>query len=97
MGGGGVVDGGKHVRFMPQYPTLPFCRGTARNFNPDAAGAGKICIAEVEEIVEAGTFRAEDIHLPGIFVDRIIVNPNPEKRIEVLAAHALTSIVLSLS
>mgnify|MGYP001061477442 FL=1 len=57
-------------------------KGTARNFNPDAAGAGKICIAEVEEIVEAGTFRAEDIHLPGIFVDRIIVNPNPEKRIE---------------
>ena len=69
-------------------------RGTARNFNPDAAGAGKICIAEVEEVVEAGTFDAADIHLPGIYVDRIIVNPNPEKRIEV---RSLLSLSLSLS
>ncbi len=57
-------------------------RKTARNFNPAAAMAGKICVAEVEELVEIGTLDPDHVHLPGIYVDRIVVNPNPEKRIE---------------
>ena len=55
---------------------------TARNFNPAAATAGKICIVEVERIVEVGELAPDDIHLPGIYVHRIVHNPNPEKRIE---------------
>jgi len=55
---------------------------TARNFNPDCAMAGKITVAEVEEVVEIGELDADDIHLPGIFVQRLIVNSRPEKRIE---------------
>ena len=57
-------------------------RKTARNFNPAAAMAGKICVAEVEELVEIGALDPDHVHLPGIYVDRIVVNPNPEKRIE---------------
>ena len=57
-------------------------RLTARNFNPAAATAGKICIVEVEEIVELGDIAPDDIHLPGIYVHRIVHNPTPEKRIE---------------
>ncbi len=60
---------------------LKFSR-TARNFNPDVAMAGKITIAEVEEVVDIGAIDPDDVHLPGIFVDRIIVVPSPEKRIE---------------
>ena len=55
---------------------------TARNFNPAAATAGKICIVEVEEIVEVGELAPDDIHLPGIYVQRIVLNATPEKRIE---------------
>lgn len=55
---------------------------TARNFNPAAAMAGKICIVEVERIVATGELAPDDIHLPGIYVHRIVHNPNPEKRIE---------------
>jgi len=57
-------------------------RGTARNFNVDAATAGKICIAEVEEIVEAGEIDPDDVHLPGVYVHRVIKGPSYEKRIE---------------
>ncbi len=57
-------------------------RLTARNFNPAAATAGKVCIVEVEEIVEVGAIAPDDIHLPGIYVHRIVHNPTPEKRIE---------------
>lgn len=57
-------------------------RLTARNFNPAAAMAGRICIAEVEEIVEMGELAPDDIHLPGIYVQRIVHNPSPAKRIE---------------
>ena len=57
-------------------------RLTARNFNPAAAMAGKVCIVEVEHIVETGELLPDDIHLPGIYVHRIVHNPNPEKRIE---------------
>lgn len=55
---------------------------TARNFNPDCAMAGKITVAEVEEVVEIGELDADDIHLPGIFVQRLIVNSRPERGIE---------------
>ncbi len=57
-------------------------RKTARNFNPLAAMAGEVCVVEVEEIVEAGELDPDQIHLPGIYVHRIVHNPNPEKRIE---------------
>ncbi|HLV29840.1 MAG TPA: 3-oxoacid CoA-transferase subunit A, partial [Burkholderiaceae bacterium] len=57
-------------------------RRTARNFNPNVAMAGKITVAEVEEIVDTGTFDPDSVHLPGIFVHRIVLNTNPEKRIE---------------
>ncbi|MFC5571475.1 CoA transferase subunit A [Lysobacter yangpyeongensis] len=57
-------------------------RKTARNFNPACAMAGKVCIAEVEEIVEVGAIDPDHVHLPGIYVDRIVHNPTPEKRIE---------------
>jgi len=57
-------------------------RLTARNFNPAAAMAGKLCIVEVEEVVEVGELAPDDIHLPGIYVHRIVLNANPEKRIE---------------
>lgn len=55
---------------------------TARNFNPMAAMAGQITIAEVEEIVENGELDPDAIHTPGIYVHRIVHNPTPEKRIE---------------
>ena len=55
---------------------------TARNFNPAAAMAGKICIVEVERIVATGEIAPDDVHLPGIYVHRIVHNPTPEKRIE---------------
>lgn len=57
-------------------------RLTARNFNPAVAMAGKLCIVEVEEVVETGEIEPDQVHLPGIYVHRIVHNPNPEKRIE---------------
>jgi 3-oxoacid CoA-transferase subunit A len=57
-------------------------RRTARNFNPAAAMAGKVTVVEVEEIVETGTFDPDSVHLPGIYVQRIVLNAHPEKRIE---------------
>ncbi|MCW5664110.1 MAG: CoA transferase subunit A [Piscinibacter sp.] len=57
-------------------------RRTARNFNPAAAMAGRITVAEVEEIVETGTFDPDAVHLPGIYVHRLVLNATPEKRIE---------------
>ena len=57
-------------------------RRTARNFNPMCAMAGKITVAEVEEIVETGELDPDAIHLPGIFVQRLVLNASPEKRIE---------------
>jgi 3-oxoacid CoA-transferase subunit A len=57
-------------------------RLTARNFNPAAATCGKVCIVEVEEVVELGQLQPDEIHLPGIYVHRIVHNPTPEKRIE---------------
>lgn len=57
-------------------------RRTARNFNPNAAMAGKFTVVEVENIVETGTLDPDSIHLPGIYVHRIVHNPNPTKHIE---------------
>jgi len=57
-------------------------RKTARNFNPNVATAGKICVVEVEEIVELGEIDPDAVHLPGIFVHRLVLNATPEKRIE---------------
>ena len=57
-------------------------RKTARNFNPDVATAGKICVVEVEELVETGELDPDSIHLPSIYVHRIVVNASPQKRIE---------------
>jgi 3-oxoacid CoA-transferase subunit A len=57
-------------------------RLTARNFNPAAAMAGKICVVEVEQIVEIGDMDPDQIHLPGVYVHRLVLNAHPEKRIE---------------
>ena len=57
-------------------------RGTARNFNPMMAAAGKITIVEVEELVPVGTIDPNIIHTPSIYVDRIFEGSNYEKRIE---------------
>ena len=57
-------------------------RRTARNFNPMCAMAGRITVAEVEEIVEVGELDPDHIHTPGIFVQRLVLNAHPEKRIE---------------
>ena len=63
-------------------------RKTARNFNPECAMAGKITVAEVEQVVEIGELDPDDIHLPGIYVNRIVVNASPEKRIEQMTLKA---------
>ena len=57
-------------------------RRTARNFNPAAIMAGRVSVVEVEEIVPTGTFDPDAIHLPGIYVHRLVLNATPEKRIE---------------
>ena len=57
-------------------------RKTARNFNPAVAMAGRTTIVEVEQLVDVGTIDPDHVHLPGIYVDRIVVNATPEKRIE---------------
>lgn len=57
-------------------------RGTAQNFNPAAASCGKVCIAEVEEIVENGELDPNQIHLPGVYVHRIVKPEAYEKKIE---------------
>jgi len=57
-------------------------RKSARNFNPMVATCGKVTVAEVEEIVPVGSFDPDQIHTPGIFVDRLILATHNEKRIE---------------
>lgn len=57
-------------------------KGTARNFNPNMCGAAKITVAEVEELVPAGTLDPNQVHIPGIFVQRIFQGTNYQKRIE---------------
>ncbi len=63
------------------YGNLVF-RKTARNFNPMMATAGRVTVAEVEEIVEAGSLDPDQIHTPGIFVQRLVLGADYEKRIE---------------
>ena len=55
---------------------------TARNFNPAAAMAARVCVVEVEEIVEIGQIEPDQVHLPGIYVQRLVLNATPQKRIE---------------
>jgi len=57
-------------------------RKTARNFNPNAATCGRVTVAEVENLVGTGELDPDQVHTPGIFVQRIVHNPHPEKRIE---------------
>jgi 3-oxoacid CoA-transferase subunit A len=57
-------------------------RKTARNFNPVVAMCGRVTVVEVEHLVEVGEIDPDQVHLPGIFVQRLIVNSTPEKRIE---------------
>jgi 3-oxoacid CoA-transferase subunit A len=57
-------------------------RKTARNFNPVVAMCGKVTVVEVEQIVENGELEADSVHTPGVFVQRLVLNPAPEKRIE---------------
>ena len=57
-------------------------RRTARNFNPAVIMAGKVSVVEVEQIVETGALDPDEIHLPGIYVHRLVLNATPEKRIE---------------
>ncbi len=59
-------------------------KGTARNFNPNMCGAATITVAEVEELVPVGNLDPNHIHIPGIFVQRIVKGENYEKRIEQL-------------
>ena len=88
-------DGQKYVMERSLVPDLALVKAhvadksgnlifnkTARNFNPVAAMAGKITIVEVEKIVETGELDPDQIHLPGIYVHRIVLNATPEKRIE---------------
>jgi 3-oxoacid CoA-transferase subunit A len=63
-------------------------RRTARNFNPNVAAAGRITVVEVERIVDTGELDPDHIHLPGIFVHRIVLNATPEKRIEMRTVRA---------
>ncbi len=69
------------ARVADRAGNLMFGR-TARNFNPEVAMAGRITVVEVEKLVEVGQLDPDEIHLPGIYVDRLIVVPDPEKRIE---------------
>jgi 3-oxoacid CoA-transferase subunit A len=64
-----------------KYGNLIF-RKTARNFNPMVATAGKITIAEVEELVEIGELDPDQVHTPGVYIHRIIQGPSYQKRIE---------------
>ena len=57
-------------------------RKTARNFNPVVAMCGKVTIAEVEQIVDNGALDPDHVYTPGIFVNRLVLNPDPQKRIE---------------
>src|SRR5699024_5756486 len=57
-------------------------RKTARNFNPNVAMAGKITIVEVEKLLEVGEIDHRNVQLPGVFIDRIVINESPAKYIE---------------
>jgi len=66
-------------------------RRTARNFNPTVIMAGRVSVVEVEEIVPIGSFDPDAVHLPGIYVHRLVLNAHPEKRIEKRTLRAKTA------
>lgn len=66
-------------------------RRTARNFNPAVIMAGRVSVVEVEEIVPIGSFDPDAVHLPGIYVHRLVLNAHPEKRIEKRTLRAKTA------
>jgi 3-oxoacid CoA-transferase subunit A len=70
-----------HARVGDRHGNLVYEK-SAQNFNPLCAQAGRITIAEVEELVEPGEIDPTNVHTPGIFVQRVVVAANPEKRIE---------------
>jgi 3-oxoacid CoA-transferase subunit A len=70
-----------HARYGDRYGNLIYEK-SAQNFNPLCAAAGRITIAEVEELVEPGDLDPMHVHTPGIFVQRVVHVPNVEKRIE---------------
>lgn len=70
-------------------------RKTARNFNPPMCKAAKITIAEVEEIVEVGEIDPDDVMVPSIYVNRVVLGSKFEKRIEVLVYYYFTEIELA--
>jgi 3-oxoacid CoA-transferase subunit A len=71
-----------HAKKADRHGNLVFNKA-ARNFNPLAAMAGRICIVQVEELVEPGEIEPDAVHLPGVYVHRIVlVGPDIEKRIE---------------
>jgi 3-oxoacid CoA-transferase subunit A len=70
-----------HARKADRHGNLVF-HESARNFNPLCAMAGRVTIAEVEEIVDPGALDPDEVHLPGVFVQRIVHVPDEEKRIE---------------
>jgi 3-oxoacid CoA-transferase subunit A len=70
-----------HARYGDRHGNLVYEK-SAQNFNPLCASAGKITIAEVEEIVEPGELDPMLVHTPGIFVQRVVLARNVEKRIE---------------
>ena len=70
-------------------------RGTSRNSNPDIAMAGKTTIAEAEEIVEAGSIHPDEVHLPGIYVDKLILATDDEKRIERMKTRTLNDSIMN--
>lgn len=70
-----------HAWRADPYGNLVY-RKTARNFNPNAATAGKVTVAEVEEMVQPGTLDPDGIHTPGVYIQRMIVAADNEKRIE---------------
>ena len=71
------------IRIIIVFPPLILSRKTARNFNPPMCKAGQITIAEVEEIVENGEIKEEDVHVPHIYVQRVVQGRDYVKRIEV--------------
>lgn len=90
-----VIDGRTYVLEMPLHADLSIVkawkadalgnllyRKTARNFNPMMATAGRLTIAEVEELVDVGSLEPDDVHTPGIYVQRLFVGHAYEKRIE---------------
>jgi 3-oxoacid CoA-transferase subunit A len=80
-----------HARLGDRHGNLVFNKA-ARNFNPLAAMAGRVCIAQVEQLVEPGEIDPDHVHLPGVFVHRVVeVGPGIEKRIERRTVSAGTS------